>query len=112
MKCAYVTLWRVCRTIVATETQEYPLIFILIGASVPVKNEIKCLVLTWKCNNGFSMHCCRATKYFVLPITVISIKYSQFVALAIRHAYRIFSAPFYVIVCVLSVCAVFFHLIK
>jgi len=47
-------------------------LFILVAKSVAV-NSKKCSVLPWKCKNVLPLHCCRATKYFVLPLTIISI---------------------------------------
>ena len=35
-------------------------------------------MLPWKCNNGFPLHSCRATKYFILLLTVFSIKYEYY----------------------------------
>jgi len=37
--------------------------------------QYECLVLPWKCSRGFPFQCCRATKYFLLLSTIISIKY-------------------------------------
>jgi hypothetical protein len=33
----------------------------------------KLSMLSWKCNNEFPLHCCQATKHFVLLLTTVSI---------------------------------------
>ena len=45
------------------------LVFILVAKSVAV-NSKKCSVLPRKCKNVLPLHCCRATKNFVLPLTI------------------------------------------
>ena len=67
-----------------------------------------------KCNNGFTLHCCRTAKYCTLLLTINSIKYYECVcvclALVTRHANRIFILPYYCIfICGLYGCTVFQH---
>ena len=69
----------------------------------------------WKYQYGLPLHWCCATKYFVLLI-IISITYSEYVfvyilALLIQHANFIFSAPYCFVICGLSVCTIFSHII-
>jgi hypothetical protein len=47
--------------------------FFVVSVDVPVNN-IKCSVVSRKCNSGFPLHYCQATNYFVLLLTVINIK--------------------------------------
>lgn len=62
----YITLWCICISIVAMETQQYAHFLIVAGIDVAVNN--MCRLLPWKCNNGFHLHCCQATKYFIICI--------------------------------------------
>ena len=34
----------------------------------------------WKCNSGIALHCCKVTKYFILLLTIILIKYYECVS--------------------------------
>ena len=53
-------------------------IFIARGVDVAVNN--MCSLLLWKCNNELSLLCCRATKYIVQLLTIISVKYHECVS--------------------------------
>ena len=48
--------------------------FIVVGTDAVVNN-VKCSVLKWKCNNAFPLQWYRVTKYFVLLLRIISIRY-------------------------------------
>jgi hypothetical protein len=75
--CTYnITLWRVTVTIVAMEMQKCSL-FIVFGIDAAF-NQIKAFIVVMKSNNGFPLHCCQATKYFLLlVIIIISVKYYE-----------------------------------
>jgi hypothetical protein len=89
-QCTYVTLRHIHVTTVVMETQQYVPLFYF-------RRRIwMCSVLSW---NWFPLHHCRATKYFVLLLTVLSIKYNQWVSIrsfVTRHASRTFCTPYYV----------------
>jgi hypothetical protein len=64
-QCTYrVTLWHICVTNVATKTQHVPFCCLPNCSCQHYKN-----ALPQKCNNDFPLHCCPATKYFVLLST-------------------------------------------
>jgi hypothetical protein len=79
-QCLYnIILWYVCVTTVAMWKQQY-IPFLLLLAQMLLSKIKKCSVLPWKCNNGFPLHYCQATKYFVLLLTIVSIKYYECVS--------------------------------
>jgi len=60
------------RNLCCRGNETLPSLFVVFGIDVAVNN-IKVFSLPWKWNSGFPLLCCRATKYFVLLLTVISI---------------------------------------
>jgi hypothetical protein len=63
-----VSLWCVRVTIIATETQKFLLYYF--WPTCKYQQFTNRRALPWKCNNGFHLHCCRATKYFVMLSTI------------------------------------------
>jgi len=63
-----VSLWCVRVTIIATETQKFLLYYF--WPTCKCQQFTNRRALPWKCNNGFHLHCCRATKYFVMLSTI------------------------------------------
>jgi hypothetical protein len=71
------TLWHVHITTAAMEMQQCSL-FLVVGTYVAVNNtSVQCC---HKCNNGFHLHCCWATKYLINLLKIISIKYYEWVS--------------------------------
>ena len=50
---------------------------LIVSGTDAVINNMSCSVLPRKFNSGFPLHCCQATKYFVLLLSKISIKYYE-----------------------------------
>ena len=58
--------------------------------------QYKCSVLPLKCNNGVPLLCCRTTKYFLLLLTMIRVKYYECVCVLLFQLYflrRIILSP-------------------
>jgi hypothetical protein len=51
-------------------------LFIVVGVDVAVNIQMFSM-LPWECNNEFPLHPCQTTKYFVLLLITISIKYYE-----------------------------------
>jgi hypothetical protein len=62
-------------TIVTMETQQYVSSYCCWTPATV--NRIKVFIVAIEMSHGFSLHCCRATKYVVLPLTIKTIKYSE-----------------------------------
>lgn len=64
------------RNHIAMETQQC-VPFLLLFAQISCQQYKVVLVLPWTCIVGFPLHCCRCTKYFVLLLWTINIKYYE-----------------------------------
>jgi len=56
----------------------------------------------WKCNYELNLHYCRATKYLVLLLTRISIKYHEplfIISLVMKHRNCVLSTPHRIAIC-------------
>ena len=99
--------------------QKYTMARYVVGVPLAVKDInvfIVVIKFSWKCSSWFPLHCCRATKYFVMLFTkrkvfniVVLCLYSCLNYPACKsHVLRAIMLP----VACLSVCAIFFHIMS
>ena len=89
------------------KTQKY-FPFIFDGVDVAVSNK-NCSILRWKCNSGFPLRVCWATKYFILLLAIILWVFVYLPFLSVMHF-----APFVrrIVMCVLPGRTIFRYVIS
>jgi len=63
----------------------------------------KVSVLPWRCNNGFPVYCIQTTKYFVLLLTIVGIKYYECVSVLCLSYLACKTHPFCAMYCQLRI---------
>jgi len=105
----HVILRRVRVIVVAMETQQYiPVYCCWLRCSCQQYKDVS--VATMR----IPLHCFQSTKYSVLLLTVISVRYEcvSILALVIRQTNGIFYAPHYVAICAPRDCTIFCRIIS